>query len=71
MLRASFDEARTWPCAVVLHAGRAAYSDLAIAADGTVCCFYEGGETERYSEQIILARLGEAWLSGHQSASSL
>lgn len=71
VLRASFDEARTWPRAVVLHAGRAAYSDLAVAADGTIGCLYEGGETERFSEQIILARLGEAWLSGHQSVSSL
>ncbi len=56
-LRASFDEAETWPVALVLHSGLAAYSDLAVAPDGTICCLYECGAEERYSEQIVLARI--------------
>ncbi len=61
MLRASFDDARTWPKALVLFTGRAGYSDISMAADGTVCCLYEAGE-ERYSDRIVLARVGEEWL---------
>ena len=62
VLRASFDEAQTWPRALVLHPGRAAYSDLAVAADGTICCLYECGEEVRYSERIILARISGDWV---------
>ncbi len=60
-LRLSYDEARTWPVALVLHPGLAAYSDLAVAADGSICCLFEAGETERYSERIDLARVSPAW----------
>ena len=60
MLRASFDEARTWPVARVLHAGCAGYSDLAVAADGTVFCLFECGG-QHYSERLDLVRLGAAW----------
>lgn len=57
VLRASFDEAQTWPVAVVPHAGMAAYSDLAIAPDGTICCLYECGVEKSYNEAIVLARV--------------
>ena len=57
VLRASFDEAQTWPVALVLHPGPAAYSDLTVAPDGTICCLYECGEEVRYSERITLARI--------------
>lgn len=56
-LRASFDDGQTWPTMLVLHPGRAAYSDLAVAPDGMICCLYESGENERYSERITLARV--------------
>jgi sialidase-1 len=55
-LRMSEDDCRTWPRAVVLHAGPAAYSDLALLADGTILCVYERGEKNPY-ERITLARV--------------
>lgn len=60
-LRASFDEARTWPLAKVLHAGYAAYSDLAVLPDGAIGCLYECGE-EHVRERIDFARIDPAWL---------
>lgn len=60
-LRASFDEARTWPVALVLHPGLAGYSDLAVAPDGTICCLYECGDEKYYSERIDLARIRPSW----------
>jgi sialidase-1 len=65
VLRASFDEARTWPVALVLHPGLAAYSDLAVAADGAICCLYEAGE-QHYWERIVLARVGPEELGMRQ-----
>jgi len=62
VLRVSFDEAQTWPRARALHPGLAAYSDLAVAADGTICCLYEHGEEVRHSERITLARIGGDWV---------
>jgi sialidase-1 len=56
MLRVSEDDCRTWPRAVVLHAGPAAYSDLAVLADGTILCAYERGVKNPY-EEITLARV--------------
>lgn len=55
-VRASFDEGRTWPVARVLHAGPAAYSDLAVLADGRIACLYEGGDKGCY-QAIFLARM--------------
>ncbi len=62
LLRASFDEAETWPLALSLFPGRSAYSDIAIAANGTICCLHEGGE-ERYSERIVFASVAPEWLA--------
>ncbi len=55
-LRFSYDEAKTWPESVTLHAGPAAYSGLACLPDGTILCAYECGEASPY-EKIRLARL--------------
>jgi sialidase-1 len=54
-VKASVDGGRSWRTEKVLHEGPAAYSDLAIAKDGTVLCFYECGEEKPY-ERITLAR---------------
>jgi len=54
-VRGSFDDGRTWPVAIVLHSGPAAYSDLAVLADGRIACLYEAGATGAY-EAIRLAR---------------
>lgn len=56
-LRASFDDGRTWPAGLVLHAGPSAYSDLAVLANGQIACLYEAGSTNAY-EAIVLSRLG-------------
>lgn len=54
-VKASSDGGRTWEVRQVLHEGPAAYSDLAVARDGTILCFYECGE-ERPYERIAIAR---------------
>jgi sialidase-1 len=55
-LRASRDGGTTWPEAFVLEPGPSAYSDLAVAPDGTVLCFFERGEQDPY-EKLTLARI--------------
>ncbi len=60
-VRISADRCRTWSAGVVLHEGPSAYSDLALAADGQVCCLYERGEAYPY-ERITLARFGREGL---------
>ena len=54
-VRASFDDAQTWPNALVLHAGPSAYSDLAVLANGQVACLFEAGVTNA-NESIVLTR---------------
>ncbi len=60
-VRLSTDEAQTWPISRVLYEGPAAYSDLAVARDGTVLCLYERGKTRPY-DKIVLARFPLTWL---------
>ena len=60
-LRASFDEGRTWPVAKVLWPGPAAYSCLAVRADGKILCLYERGLKRAY-ETITLAEISPEWL---------
>jgi len=54
-LRQSIDAGRTWSAGELLHAGPSAYSDLTVAAGGTILCVYERGRKSPY-EQIVLAR---------------
>jgi sialidase-1 len=54
-VRGSFDDGRSWPVSLLLHEGPAAYSDLAMLADGRIACLYEAGEKGSY-ETIRLAR---------------
>lgn len=61
-IRLSQDGGRTWPISKPLYAGPSAYSDLAVAADGTICCLYERGEGHPY-ERISLARFALDWLT--------
>jgi len=60
-VRLSFDEGATWPRAIVLHDGPAAYSCLACQPDQTVLCLFECGEKSPY-ETISLARFPLNWL---------
>jgi sialidase-1 len=55
-IRASFDDGATWPAARVVHAGTAAYSDLAVLPDGRIGCLYEAGQKKSY-ESIRFARV--------------
>lgn len=61
-VRLSYDECRSWTGGRALHAGPAAYSDLCIARDMTICCLYERGESHPY-ESITMARFSLRWLS--------
>jgi len=59
-LRSSEDGGRSWTVLRSLYAGPAAYSDLAVTADGaTVLCLYERGAESPY-ETLTLARLSLA-----------
>lgn len=53
--RWSDDAGRTWSEGWLLHAGPSAYSDLAVAADGSFLCVYERGRKSPY-QQIAVAR---------------
>lgn len=60
-VRGSLDEGQSWPLARVLHEGPAAYSDLAILADGRIACLYEAGAKSPY-ESIVFQALGREGL---------
>ena len=61
-VRLSRDEVKTWASSRVLHPGPAAYSDLALLADGAVACLYERGDKHPY-ERITFARFPLGWLA--------
>lgn len=61
-LRISVDQGRRWSAPLVIEPGPSAYSDLAVAPDGTVLCFYEQGEKEPY-EKMTVARIPAELLS--------
>ena len=59
----SRDGGRTWPVSRVLDPGPSRYSDLAVAADGTILCLYTNG-TKRDRDKISAARFNLAWVEG-------
>jgi len=61
-VRLSYDEAKTWPVAKILHPGPAAYSCLTILPDQTIACLYERGEESPY-EKITFAHFNLEWLT--------
>ena len=61
-VRVSYDECKTWATSKVVHAGPAAYSDMAVATDMTICCLYERGVSHPY-ESIRLAQFNIEWLT--------
>ena len=61
-VRLSYDECRTWSAGRVLHEDHAAYSDLCIAADLSICCLFDHGRGTGYAG-LALARFDLAWLS--------
>ncbi|MBN2507572.1 MAG: exo-alpha-sialidase [Verrucomicrobia bacterium] len=60
-VRASRDDGRTWPAALELHPGPAAYSCLVALPDGKAGCLYERGHRQPY-ETIVFARFAPAAL---------
>jgi len=60
--RMSTDCCLSWPVARSLHDGPAAYSDLAVLPNGSVCCIYEGGTAHPY-EWLRCAIFDLAWLT--------
>lgn len=68
-VRLSDDEGQRWPVAKVLHAGPAAYSDLAITPEMTICCLYECGEGHPY-ERLPVGVFTLAWLSDGENRSN-
>ena len=66
-VRASFDDGKTWPVSRTIEPDRSGYSDLAVAADGTIYCLFErsgikeglGAFAPKY---ISIAKFNLAWL---------
>jgi sialidase-1 len=65
-LKLTYDEGETWPVMKVLEAGSSAYSDLAMARDGTILCFYESGSGA--NAHLTLARFNLEWLTDGKDA---
>jgi sialidase-1 len=61
-VRASFDDARTWPVARLLDPRPAAYSCLAVLPDAAIGLLYETGDRNPY-QTIVFARLSLPWLT--------
>lgn len=61
-LRLSRDGCKTWSVARVLNQSHSAYSDLAVAQDGRICCFYERGEKNPY-QRLTFAMFNLQWLT--------
>ncbi len=55
-IRVSRDQGRHWSEPLRLESGPSAYSDLAVAPDGTLLCFYEHGKSGPY-EAMTVARI--------------
>lgn len=55
-VRLSADDGETWSAGSTLWAGPAGYSDLAVAADGSVLCLYERGERDTH-ETVTLTHV--------------
>ena len=63
MLRASYDEGKTWPVSKVLFPGPSAYSSMAVLPNGNILCLYEAGNQSAY-EKIILQTMTREWAFG-------
>ena len=60
-IKLSEDDGATWPVSRTLEPGPSAYSDLAVATDGTIYCFFERGEKGPY-ERLTIARFNMEWI---------
>jgi sialidase-1 len=60
-IKLTYDEGETWRVNKVLEPGPSAYSDMAMARDGTILCFYESGAGN--NAHLTLARFNLEWLT--------
>ncbi|MCA9035490.1 MAG: FAD-dependent oxidoreductase [Planctomycetaceae bacterium] len=61
----SSDEGKSWSVARSIEAGWSAYSDINVASDGTILCFYGRGEKSSFSgDRLTMARFDAQWLLG-------
>ncbi len=63
-IKLSLDDGATWPTSRVLEPGKSGYSDLAVAADNTIYCFYERGSSDGNfaTQHLTVARFNVEWL---------
>jgi sialidase-1 len=63
-VKLSRDDGRTWSANRVLEPGPSMYSDLAVASDGTIFCFY-GRDTKKgfAGDRLTLARFNLRWVT--------
>ncbi len=62
-IKISRDEGRTWPVNKLLENGPSMYSDIAVAQDGTLLCFYGRGSKPGFAgSTLTLARFNLEWL---------
>jgi len=64
-VRLSYDECRSWPVSRIIHEGPSAYSDICVAPDMSICCFYERGAESCY-EKMTFGRFNLEWLTRGQ-----
>jgi sialidase-1 len=65
-VKLSTDECQTWSAGKVLDEGFSGYSDMAVTADGTICCLYERGsvgKTAFQTKALCLARFNLQWVN--------
>ncbi len=66
-VKLSLDDTDTWSFHKVLEPGMSMYSDLAVAADGTILCFYGRQLTENGTpfagDRLTVARFNASWLT--------
>ena len=67
-IRLSYNEGRTWPMARVLEPGYSGYSDITVAKDGTMFCFYEEGAVDgnasaNNTRALVIAQFNLEWLT--------
>jgi sialidase-1 len=63
-VKLSADDGKSWPVCRTVEPGWSMYSDLAVAADGTILCFYgRGAKRDFAGERLTLARFNIEWLT--------
>ena len=64
-VKMSSNNGQTWPVSRTVEPGPSMYSDLAVAQDGTIFCFY-GRDTKSgfAGDRLTLARFNLEWLTG-------